>query len=81
MRLNLGGEKNLSVKQYKLASLCAKLDSLSPLKVLARGYSITENEQGKVITEITHIRKGEQLRTRLSNGIIFSTVIKTEKIP
>ena len=79
--LNLGWEKNLSVKQYQLASLCAKLDGLSPLKVLARGYSIAENVQGKAITEITQIRQGEQLRTRLSNGIIFSTVIKTEKIP
>ena len=79
--LNLGWEKNLSVKQYQLASLCAKLDGLSPLKVLARGYSIAENVQGKAITEITQIRQGEQLRTRLSDGIIFSTVIKTEKIP
>ena len=81
VRLNLGWKKNLSVKQYQLASLCTKLDGLSPLKVLARGYSIAENEQGKAITEITQIRQGEQLRTRLSNGIIFSTVIKTEKIP
>ena len=81
VRLNLGWKKNLSVKQYQLASLCAKLDGLSPLKVLARGYSIAENVQGRAITEITQIRQGEQLRTRLSNGIIFSTVIKTEKIP
>ena len=42
MRLNLGANRQVTERQNKLATLCGKLDGLSPLKVLARGYSIAE---------------------------------------
>ena len=45
VRLNSHMNLTLSLQQKQLAHLCGKLDSLSPLKVLARGYSITQNQQ------------------------------------
>lgn len=76
VRLDLALKKNLSNKQYRLVNLCGRLDGLSPLKVLTRGYSIAENEQGKAITGILQIEVGEQLKTRVADGIIISRVEK-----
>lgn len=58
------------------------LDSLSPLKVLARGYSVTQKDvQGdlKAIQSVEKLNIGDQLVTRLSGGIIHSTVTELQK--
>lgn len=78
-RLNFAVENNLSVRRHKLANLCGKLDGLSPLKVLARGYSIAQNEQGIAVTSIAQIRPDETLRTQVADGIIESRISKIKK--
>ena len=50
-----------------------KLDSLSPLAVLARGYAIAFDEQGAVIKRATDVGKGERVRVRLSDGELDCT--------
>ena len=50
VRLDFSMTKNTSFVQQHLAALCARLDNLSPLKVLTRGYSVTENERGETLT-------------------------------
>ena len=52
-----------------------RLEALSPLKVLSRGYSITESEDGRVITSINDINSGEQMTTILKDGRIVSKII------
>lgn len=74
VRLDLALKNQLQQCHYRLAQSCDKLDSLSPLKVLARGYSITENAQGKAITHIQQVKEGEQIKTRIANGEIIATV-------
>lgn len=80
-RLNFAVKNNLSEHRHKLANLCGKLDKLSPLKVLARGYSIAQNEQGSVITSVTQIRPDETLRTQVVDGIIESRITAIKKKP
>ena len=57
-------------KHYKdnLAHLAGMLHQLSPLQTLSRGYSITQDLQGKVITNATEIESGQALRLRLGEG-------------
>ena len=58
------------------------LDSLSPLKVLARGYSVTQkDEQGdlKAIQSVEKLNVGDQLVTKLSIGVIHSTITALQK--
>ena len=43
-----------------------------PPSVLTRGYSITQDDQGNVITDARSVRAGQRLRTRLRNGIVWS---------
>ena len=79
VRLNSHMNLTLSLQQKQLAYLCGKLDSLSPLKVLARGYSITQNQQNFTIRSMKDVNVGEQIKTRLPDGDIISQVIRLEE--
>jgi exodeoxyribonuclease VII large subunit len=50
--------------------LTAKLDALSPLKVLSRGYAITQKEDGAVIRSTKDIAPGDRLVITLADGRI-----------
>lgn len=45
----------------------AKLDAISPLKVLSRGYSIAENDNG-IVKSIKELESGDNVKIRLSDG-------------
>ena len=79
VRLNSHMNLTLSLQQKQLAHLCGKLDSLSPLKVLARGYSITQNQQNFTIRSMKDVNVGEHIKTRLTDGNIISQVIRLEE--
>ena len=79
VRLNSHMNLTLSLQQKQLSHLCGKLDSLSPLKVLARGYSITQNQQNFTIRSIKDVNVGEHIKTRLTDGDIISQVIRLEE--
>ncbi len=52
------------------------LDAISPLKTLARGYSVTLNaESDKVIMSIEHVKPGQLIRTKLSDGEFVSKIV------
>lgn len=69
MRLKTGMEYSLDQGRNSLGNLSAKLETLSPLKALKRGYSIVcrENEQIPV-TKVGEITAGDRLDVRLSDG-------------
>jgi exodeoxyribonuclease VII large subunit len=57
------------------ASHAAHLESLSPLGVLARGYSVTMRENGEVVRNSESLSIGELLKTRLERGEVVSKVV------
>jgi exodeoxyribonuclease VII large subunit len=54
--------------------LTAQLDALSPLKVLSRGYSITENDQGAAIVSASQLHPGDHITIRLAQGRVGARV-------
>ncbi|PHV72364.1 exodeoxyribonuclease VII large subunit [Sporanaerobium hydrogeniformans] len=56
------------VRLYELA--LEKLEKLSPLTTLKRGYSLVTNERGQVVTSIKMLEKGEHLQLTLKDGSI-----------
>lgn len=54
----------------------ARLQAMSPLAVLARGYSITLNEQGETITSVKQVADGDRLQTVFTDGKIRSQVLE-----
>ncbi|ENY5167634.1 TPA: exodeoxyribonuclease VII large subunit [Vibrio parahaemolyticus] len=67
-------DRKLLTMRHQLAIAVEKLDTVSPLATLKRGYSITQTEQGKVVTSADDVKTGDLLVTRLANGEIHSTV-------
>lgn len=65
----------LNQKQQKI-SYCAKvLDTLSPLKILQRGFSVTRNKKnGKLIRRYQEVAAGDYIVTQVSDGEIVSIV-------
>ncbi|GFN30550.1 exodeoxyribonuclease VII large subunit [Paenibacillus xylaniclasticus] len=59
----------LKERRLQLASSIRQLDALSPLKVMARGYSLVydENEQ-KLIRSVNDVQPGDVIKVRLSDG-------------
>ena len=65
--------KRLSEEKEKFAELSAKLDTLSPLKILARGYSVTKKD-GHIINSISQVNPNDKIEVVLSDGNIKCTV-------
>ena len=63
---NFGKTKIQKVKS-DFANVIAKLDTLSPLKTLVRGYSITEKD-GKVVSSVKDLNTGDNLTLRFIDG-------------
>lgn len=58
----------------RMAMFAGKLESLSPLGVLERGYSLTTDRRGKLVRSIDDVSIGERLTTRLLRGEVVSVV-------
>ncbi len=70
--------------QLRLESAAARLESLSPLGVLARGYSLTQHgDDGRVVRDAASLRPGEVITTRFARGKASSRVetIEAESAP
>lgn len=64
-------------KQYLTNT--AKLDALSPLKVLTRGYAMVQSEQGSVIRSVKQIADGDAVQIKLSDGSVSASVNSVEE--
>ncbi|NAX49150.1 exodeoxyribonuclease VII large subunit [Photobacterium halotolerans] len=67
-------DRRLVKASHQLALATEKLDAVSPLATLARGYSITRDENGQVIRSTRQVNTGDALQTTLADGNIRSIV-------
>jgi exodeoxyribonuclease VII large subunit len=59
----------------------SKLDAMSPLKVLTRGYSMAQTEEGEVVRSVSQVERGQRLTISLSDGKLAATVMdKKEEV-
>ncbi|MBQ9458494.1 MAG: exodeoxyribonuclease VII large subunit [Oscillospiraceae bacterium] len=61
-------------RQRKFAALCASLDALSPLKVLARGYAVARNADGSILKSAEDVTEGERIDVTLGSGTLDCVV-------
>lgn len=73
-RLNAALKGLLQQRRYQFAQLSGRLDSVSPLKVLQRGYTVTMTEEQQVVSSVQHVNVGQSLITRTADGQIVSVV-------
>jgi len=55
----------------------AQLKALNPLAVLGRGYSVTSDENGRIVRRVADLRTGQKLSTRVEEGTFESEVISS----
>jgi exodeoxyribonuclease VII large subunit len=77
-RARLAIDRALDSRRRDLARLVSALDALSPLGVLARGYSLTLDDSGAPIRSADSVKTGHIIRTRLASGAILSRVERVE---
>ena len=61
-------------KKRRYIEMAAKLDAMSPLKVLTRGYAMAQTESGDVLKSVTQVQPGDTITVHLSDGRIDAAV-------
>ena len=62
----------------RFAGAVAKLDALSPLKVLGRGYAVARTEDGGILRSSDQVQPGDRIRLRLAQGSLGCRVEEKE---
>lgn len=78
-RLVHGMERQVQASRERAGRLAAALEALSPFRVLSRGYSIAQKEDGTVLSSIQQVSVGEALSLRLADGQVTCTATGKEK--
>ena len=73
-RLVSAQNRNLSAKKQHYIQNLAKLDAMSPLKVLTRGYAMAETEAGELVRSVRQVEAGDTLNIRFGDGVVSTTV-------
>ena len=69
--------QNLAItqKNQRYIAAVSKLDAMSSLKVLTRGYSMAQTGTGEVLRSVHQVELGERIGIRLTDGTLFATVM------
>lgn len=78
-RLAMLAERRFAARRQHFASLCASLDAMSPLRVLARGYAVVRTERGAILKDAREAAVGDTLSVTLARGSLECTVERTRE--
>lgn len=79
-RLGQNIKYSIEIQRQRIGGLLGKLDSLSPLSILQRGYSITRKLPSlQILRDAAHVKEGDKVEVKLYQGTLFCGVEKTEK--
>ncbi len=67
-------QDQMAQREQRFTALAAKLDALSPLKVLGRGYAVARNEKGQILRAAREAKPGETIEVLLGQGSLACTV-------
>ena len=65
--------------KQRFIAATAKLDAMSPLKVLTRGYAMAQDEEKNLVRSVKQTRPGDQLYISVSDGVLTTTVTEIEE--
>ena len=78
-RMLAAQNRNLSVKKQRYIQSVSKLDAMSPLKVLTRGYAMAENDRGELVRSSRQVTIGDKLNIRFSDGAVTAAVCEKKE--
>ena len=66
---------NVARNRQRFVAQVSKMDAMSPLKVLTRGYAMVAREDGTIVRSVADVKPKEPIAVRVSDGTIVATVI------
>ena len=79
-RLAAAQSKLLHLHKQRFISHAAKLDAMSPLKVIARGYAIAQTADGALLQSVHQVKAGDTVTVSLRDGKVNTTVSQVKEI-
>ncbi len=80
-RLPGGVERALGASRGRLGAIAGRLDALSPLKTMARGYSVATDMSGSLLTRVEDFELEGRFRLRVLGGSVDATTDRVERAP
>ena len=74
-RLIAAQSGNVARTRQRFVAQVSKLDAMSPLKVLTRGYAMVAKEDGTIVRSVSDVKPRDPIAVRVSDGTIVATVI------
>ncbi|MDO5152325.1 MAG: exodeoxyribonuclease VII large subunit [Eubacteriales bacterium] len=78
-RLVSAQNASITRKNQRYIAAVSKLDAMSPLKVLTRGYSMAQTERGEVLRSVRQVELGERIHIALGDGKLSATVMEKKE--
>ena len=78
-KLNSAQNQLLAGYRHRFVAQTAKLDALSPLKVLTRGYAMAITEDGRIVRKTQDVHPGDVMNVQVSDGVIRAQVQQGEQ--
>ena len=79
-RLISAQNRNLAAQNQRYVRNVAKLDAMSPLKVLTRGYAMAQNEAGELVRSVHQVQSGDSLTIRFADGAVTASVCDKKEL-
>ena len=79
-RLSAAGSRLVTNNRQRTEALAVQLELLAPLAVLARGYSITRDREGRIVRSTDELAHGQAIEVQLPDGRIDAVVEATRKL-
>lgn len=73
-------DRRLLERRHRLALLSGRLNGLSPLEKITKGFGFITDDTGTRVETVAHVHTGDILEIRLSDGKVRSQVLKTENL-
>ncbi len=73
-RLAAAQNRVLNLRRQGFVSLTAKLDAMSPLKVLTRGYALAQTADGTLLSSVSQVKTNDHIQVALKDGTVCATV-------
>ena len=78
-RLENAQVRKIDFGKRRYVQLASKLDALSPLKVITRGYTVAAKQDGSIIRRTADANVGDELSLRLTDGSVKCSVTEIER--
>ena len=78
-RLISAQNQSIGLRKQRYVAMTAKLDAMSPLKVLTRGYAMAQTQDGDVLRSVSQVRSGDRIMISLSDGALSADVTEVKE--